>query len=63
MLKTRRCHICKNRLAGKKGHGFVINNGRTLICGDYKRHNRLKYNKKWTYGSDEQEASELTHGS
>ncbi len=58
MLKTRRCDLCKTPLAGKKGHGFVTNNGRTLICGDYKRHNRMKSGRKWSYGYDEETKTE-----
>jgi hypothetical protein len=48
MIK-RVCDICGTKLAGKKGHGFVINNGRTLVCGDYRRHERLKHKRKFNY--------------
>jgi len=59
MNKYRRCDICKTRLAGKKGHGFVVNNGKSLVCGDYRRHNRIKQGRKFYYGNEEEaEATE-----
>jgi hypothetical protein len=54
MLRTRRCDICKTRLAAKKGHGFVVNNGNSIICGDYRRHNRIKAGRKYYYGGEEE---------
>lgn len=55
MLKTRKCDICKTRLAAKKGHGFVVNNGKSVICGDYRRHNRIKSGRKYYYGEETKE--------
>ena len=52
MMRTRRCDICKTRLAAKKGHGFVVNNGKAVVCGDYKRHNRIKAGRKYYYGQE-----------
>lgn len=52
MLKNRRCDICKSRLAGKKGHGFVVDNGRMIVCSDYRRHNRIRKGLKFNYGED-----------
>jgi len=58
MLRSRRCFICKTKLAGKKGHGFVANNGKTVICGDYRRHSRMKAGRKYYYGEETQKESE-----
>lgn len=55
MLKTRRCDICKSRLSAKKGHGFVVDNGRMIVCSDYKRHNRIRKGLKYYYGQEEQD--------
>lgn len=57
MLKTRRCNICGTRLAAKKGHGFVVDNGKSVICGDYKRHKRIKRGLMFNYGEEEAEAT------
>lgn len=54
MQRSRRCSICKTRLAAKKGHGFVVNNGQSVVCSDYRRHNRLKAGRKYYYGSEEE---------
>ena len=40
----RRCSICASPLAGRKGHGFVTQSG--VICGDYRRHMRIKRAQK-----------------
>jgi len=45
-------------LSGKKGHGFVVNNGKMVVCSDYRRHNRLKAGKKYYYGEEAQEEAE-----
>jgi ribosome-binding protein aMBF1 (putative translation factor) len=58
MNKIRVCEICGTRLAGKKGHGFVINNGKTIVCGDYRRHERIKNKRKYNYGEEAKEAAE-----
>jgi hypothetical protein len=39
------CSICGTSLRGPKRHGFVINNGKALSCGNTKRHDRLKKGK------------------
>ncbi len=52
MLRTRRCFICKTRLSGKKGHGFVSADGKTVICGDFRRHRRLKKGHRYEYGKE-----------
>jgi len=57
MLKGRRCFICGTRLAGKKGHGFVVENGKAVICADYKRHKRIKRGTAFSYGEEEAQAS------
>jgi hypothetical protein len=40
----RRCTICETPLSGRKGHGFITSSG--VICGDYKRHQRIKRTQK-----------------
>ena len=56
MAKGRICNICKTPLPGKKGHGFVVDGGRSVICGDYRRHNRIKQGRKFSYGYEEASA-------
>jgi len=47
---------------GRKNHGFVTANGRGIICGDYKRHERMKRKRKYNYEQDiETRQDELTH--
>jgi hypothetical protein len=52
MLRSRRCFVCGTRLSGKKGHGFVSADGKTVTCGDYRRHRRLKKGHKYVYGEE-----------
>ena len=44
MNYRRKCSICGAPLAGRKGHGFVTDSG--VICGDIKRHQRLRKQQK-----------------
>jgi len=57
MLKTRRCTVCGTRLAGKKGHGFVVENGKAVVCADYRRHKRIKRGLNFSYGEEEAETT------
>ena len=62
MQRSRRCNICGSRLAAKKGHGFVVDNGKMIVCSDYKRHQRIRKGITFNYGqeieSQETEAAE-----
>lgn len=49
---ARVCDICGCKLPGKLGHGFVVDNGRMIVCSDYKRHNRIKKGQTYYYGQD-----------
>jgi hypothetical protein len=43
------CDICKSPLAGPKNHGFVVAGGKSVICGDWRRHDRIKRRRKYNY--------------
>lgn len=52
-MKRRICDICESPLMGKKRHGFVVGGGRMVVCGDYRRHERMKHKRKFKYGEEQ----------